>query len=582
MKRGSTNLSGILAIDKPAGITSHDVVDAVRKVTGERRVGHAGTLDPMATGLMFVCVGPATRLNAFLTGHDKEYIARIVFGAATDTDDREGRIVTSYTNKPAGEGLDALKDVSPQDVLEQIKGQQLQLPPAYSAIKKNGVTAYKAAREGKELELEPREISIHAADLLETGFEQVDLDDGNGGRFKAMLPYWDVVFYVSKGTYIRSIARDLGQRLGCGAHLGALRRTAISGFYVEDAIELADLGKSVELPFADPARCLGLPRLELNDIQAKDISCGKSLTIVSGSAPEGSLISCIHDCKLLSVCEVQQERLKPQVVLPIGAEGVVPLRLAWGDPVPKGWRPKPCVVVIGVFDGLHLGHRALITAACRKARELETGLKVLTFRRDPDEFFLPRAEGRPFPERFKLATNAERIGWLRAMVESMEDLDTCVIDMPVDETSLAQTAEDFLEYLNAFLAPSAIFVGEGFRFGAKAAGTTDLLQQWCAERGVELCVQPLFELGGQPVSSTRIRDLLKEGDLDAALQLRAGVAHKIAGRVVHGRGEGTGMGFATANLELKGVACGVMLPAEGVYACWAKIEGIDNIDPSCL
>ena len=122
MKRGGSGLCGILAVDKPKGISSHDVVNAVRRVTGERRVGHAGTLDPMATGLMLVCVGAATRLSAYLTGHDKRYTARIVFGAATDTDDAEGRITTAYTKTAPGEGLAGLAGISSQELLDGIEG----------------------------------------------------------------------------------------------------------------------------------------------------------------------------------------------------------------------------------------------------------------------------------------------------------------------------------------------------------------------------------------------------------------------------------------------------------------------------
>ena len=146
MKRGASGLCGVLAIDKPQGVTSHDVVNVVRRLTGEKRVGHAGTLDPMATGLMLVCVGAATRLSAYLTGHGKSYTARIVFGAATDTDDADGRIVRALSASDLGEALSKLEQLDPQEVLNGILGTSLQLPPAYSAIKKNGVTAYKAAR----------------------------------------------------------------------------------------------------------------------------------------------------------------------------------------------------------------------------------------------------------------------------------------------------------------------------------------------------------------------------------------------------------------------------------------------------
>ena len=247
MKRQTTEHCGILALDKPAGITSHDLVDIVRRATGERRVGHAGTLDPLATGLILICVGSATRLCNYLIEHDKRYKARIVFGTATDTDDAQGRIVTAYSNKAPGSGLQVLDVCSPQSVLDDILGESMQLPPAYSAIKKNGVVAYKAAREGKNLDLQARPVCIKQATLLDSGVTKVDLDDSCGGRFEAELPYWDVNLLVSKGTYIRSIARDLGQSLGCGAHIGALRRLECCCCSVDDAISVQELARIAAL-----------------------------------------------------------------------------------------------------------------------------------------------------------------------------------------------------------------------------------------------------------------------------------------------------------------------------------------------
>ena len=155
-RRGASGLCGVLALDKPYGMTSHDVVNRVRQITGERRVGHAGTLDPAATGLMLVGVGADTRLSEYLTGHDKGYDARIVFGVATDTDDAQGRTLASASD---GELADIMRSVDAQAILDEFTGELEQLPPAYSAIKKNGVVAYKAAREGTCLELEARHVT---------------------------------------------------------------------------------------------------------------------------------------------------------------------------------------------------------------------------------------------------------------------------------------------------------------------------------------------------------------------------------------------------------------------------------------
>lgn len=589
MKRGTTGLCGVLAIDKPKGVSSHDVVNAVRRLTKERRVGHAGTLDPMATGVLMVCVGAAARLSSYLTGHDKSYEARIVFCAATDTDDAEGRIVTAYTKTKPGEGLSTLAGIDPQELLDSMLGEQLQLPPAYSAIKKNGVTAYKAAREGKALELEPRKVTIYSADFVGMGFEDVDLDDGQGGRFRATLPYWDVALKVSKGTYIRSIARDLGQRLGCGAHLSALRRTTSGETGVQSCVTLEQLAGLLEngepYPWIDPVAALGLPGQRLDAEQVKAVGNGRSFK-VPGNAHDG-LQACHDGERLWAICSAEGDLFSPEVVFPNGVAGV-----SGSDegPSPEEWQwgctwhgeKLDCVVAMGVFDGLHIGHRALLADAYKKAGELGACLAILTFHRDPDELFLPKSDN---PGGFKLTTNPERIAFLKGVAPELaascisEGLTTGshppvkVFEIPVTKEALAQPADEFLTYVGSCLKVRAFFVGEGFRFGAKAAGTTETLAVWCEGNGALFCEHGLLMDDGKPVSSTRIRTMLEEeGDAQEACRLRAGRMHRIAGRVVHGRGEGTGMGFATANLELKDVNGGVLLPKEGVYAGFAALR----------
>lgn len=321
MKRGQSGLSGILAVDKPAGMTSHDVVDRVRRMTGERRVGHAGTLDPMATGLMFVCVGAATRLSQYLMGHDKSYCARIVFGLQTDTDDKEGRVLNGRDAQGALEAVEGIAALDAAQVVAGMVGNQMQLPPAYSAIKKNGVVAYKAARESTELELEARPVTVHEAQFLACGTEAVCVADGQGGTVEATLPYWDVAFTVSKGTYIRALARDLGIRLGCGAHLGALRRTSVAGVSVASARTLDEWAQAFEqhepIPWLDPVQALGLERVELDAQQAKDVSNGRKM----GRQGVSDLICCVREGKLFALYENAGDICKPAVVLPGGVAG---------------------------------------------------------------------------------------------------------------------------------------------------------------------------------------------------------------------------------------------------------------------
>jgi tRNA pseudouridine55 synthase len=206
---------GLLLVDKQSGITSHDVVDLFRRATGMRKAGHTGTLDPMATGLLALCIGRATRLQAFLTGMEKSYEGAIQFGWATATYDAEG--------EPAGEPLPV--DVSHIDwepALQQFRGTVEQMPPAYSAKKIEGRRAYAIARAGEEPQLKAREVTFHEVSI--TGVE------GSVVRF---------AIRCSAGTYVRSFAHDLGQKVGIPAHLKELRRTAIGELSVEQAIASA-------------------------------------------------------------------------------------------------------------------------------------------------------------------------------------------------------------------------------------------------------------------------------------------------------------------------------------------------------
>jgi tRNA pseudouridine55 synthase len=239
-KRGATDLSGIIAIDKPAGMTSHDVVASLRRITGEGRIGHAGTLDPAATGLLLVCIGPAARLSDLIMAKEKTYSARVTFGFATDTDDEQGAVTQTAAIPPSVSDSEFAKAT-----LDAFLGEQQQIPPHFSAIKKNGVKAYQVARKGEVPALEPRNIVVYELRLLETGKD-----------------YWDVEATVSKGTYIRSLARDIGEAVGSKAHLGSLRRTRSGNVSVEQAHSLAELEtiskEGLSSLFLDPIKDLGI------------------------------------------------------------------------------------------------------------------------------------------------------------------------------------------------------------------------------------------------------------------------------------------------------------------------------------
>lgn len=211
-------VSGVLVVDKPIGLTSHDVVQIIRRGTGIRRAGHTGTLDPRASGVLVVLVGPAVRLSEYVSASDKRYQATIRLGSSTDTYDADGVVTKSIVS------VDSITEDRFTEVLEQFIGEIEQVPPPYSAVKVKGKKAYEMAREGEEVDLSPRKINVYSLEVLEWAPPEVVID-----------------VYCSSGTYVRSLANDLGNALGCGAHLVGLRRTKSGRFTLRDAVPLRRL-----------------------------------------------------------------------------------------------------------------------------------------------------------------------------------------------------------------------------------------------------------------------------------------------------------------------------------------------------
>ncbi len=211
-------ISGILVVDKPVGMTSHDVVQAVRNGTGIRRAGHTGTLDPRASGVLVILIGPAVRLSEYVSASDKRYQAIIRLGAATDTYDAEGKFTRSSTTP-----IDITEDQFETE-LKKFVGEIQQVPPPYSAVKVKGRKAYEMARNGEEVDLEPRLIQVYHLEVLEWAPPEVVVD-----------------VHCSSGTYVRSLANDLGDALGYGAYLVGLRRTKSGRFSLRDAVPLRKL-----------------------------------------------------------------------------------------------------------------------------------------------------------------------------------------------------------------------------------------------------------------------------------------------------------------------------------------------------
>jgi tRNA pseudouridine55 synthase len=276
-------------VDKPVGPTSHDIVTAVRRAAGTRRVGHAGTLDPFASGLLAVLVGRATRLMPFLVGLPKTYTGTIRLGVVTDTDDGEGAVVREDP---------AWRDVTASALaagMAGLTGTLQQQPPTYSAKKVAGTPAYRRARRGQTVSLAVQKVEVRR--FVCTG------RDGPDVHFVAD---------VSSGTYIRALARDLGEKLGCGAHLAALRRTAIGSFAADDAVPVTAL--EPPLPLRPPRDAVPhLPTRALTPDEAAGVRHGRTVALADGS-PTGPTALLDGD-RLLAVALPQDDQLRPRVVL---------------------------------------------------------------------------------------------------------------------------------------------------------------------------------------------------------------------------------------------------------------------------
>lgn len=290
---------GLVVVDKPAGLTSHDVVARVRRLAGTRRVGHAGTLDPMATGVLVLGVDRATRLLTYLVGADKDYVATARLGVATTTDDAEGEVTAVADASGVAPGALA-------DAVAALTGEIDQVPSSVSAIKVDGRRAYARVRAGEEVELPARRVVVHR--LAVTGTRPAEHDG---------VPVLDVDLAVtcSSGTYVRALARDLGRALGVGGHLTALRRTRVGGYGLDVARTLEDLTEAFTvLPVADAARAAFDVR-ELTTDEARELSYGRPVAPSGRGSADAPVAAFAPDGTLVALLADERGRARPLLVL---------------------------------------------------------------------------------------------------------------------------------------------------------------------------------------------------------------------------------------------------------------------------
>ena len=300
-----TKVSGLLLIDKPEGWTSHDVVAKTRNLASTRRVGHAGTLDPMATGLLVLGLNNATKLLTFLVGESKTYVTTIRLGASTITDDRE----SEYVELASASALALVDEAAIRSALSKLTGEIMQVPSSVSAIKVNGERAYAKVRGGDEVKLAARPVTVSRFEILSAPRPVKDGDHE--------FVDFDAIIDCSSGTYIRALARDLGVALQVGGHLTALRRTRVGAYNVASATELSSVNPQ-DLPIlnsADAARTQFAIR-ELSATEVIDLRHGKRVSIGEIQSPERSQVIAgfSPDGNLVAMLEISGKQLKSAVV----------------------------------------------------------------------------------------------------------------------------------------------------------------------------------------------------------------------------------------------------------------------------
>ena len=306
-------MDGLLVVDKPADLTSHDVVARVRHILHERRIGHTGTLDPFATGVLVLLLGKATRLAQFLSGADKEYDAIIRLGYSTDTGDRTGtRIDGPMTTGPEPFGEEQI-----ETALASLRGWIDQVPPMYSAKKRGGRKLYELARQGETIEREPVRVCIHEFAAIKTDGQLIKDNLDGTFDFRAHV-------VCSSGTYVRTLAEDFGRRLSVGAHLAELRRTRVADFDVENAITLDDLKTSFaeeslgSLLVPSGAALSKLPFVHLSAQDVRNVSHGREVKVEGSDWVDGQNVKmCDAQERLIAIGRYQAaaQTLHPHVVL---------------------------------------------------------------------------------------------------------------------------------------------------------------------------------------------------------------------------------------------------------------------------
>lgn len=515
-------VDGFINFNKEKGRSSQSAVAAIKRLLHVKS-GHCGTLDPEATGVLPICLGKATRLSDLVMGQKKTYLGTVCFGIATDSYDAAGA-------KTAVADAGMLSREQVEQALSSFIGEIEQVPPMVSAIKKDGQPLYKRARAGEKLDLPARKVNIYAIRLQ-------SFTNGNPA-------YAQIEVECGQGTYIRSIAYDLGQKLGLPAHLCSLQRSSTGVFHLADSYTLAELQQLVEqgdMSFIRPMNEVidFLPAVSAPARRLSWISHGHDLDY-SGELSEQSLVRVLDDKEQLIALGKVTNNGKAKT---INMEKVLI----------DAYDNIACAV--GNFDGLHLGHRALFERLAALKRQQGTKSEILTFSPHP----LTLIKGEP-PEllsgdSLKTALLVEYFG-----------IDK-VVNLEFNQQVMNSSPQEFVDdIIVSRLRANHLIVGYNFSFAKEGKGDAALLAELCAKRGITVQIVPKIDSKLGTLSASNIRCYLKKGEMQTVNEM-LGYWFVMEGEVVYGNQLGHQFGYPTANFCPDKQQA---VPATGVYA--ARIE----------
>ncbi len=514
-------MQGLILLDKTKDITSFGAVARIKHLCGEKRVGHTGTLDPLATGVLPVLIGKATALSGYMLDADKRYIATVKLGVTTDTEDITGEVIEEREVSVTQDRL--------EKTLQKFVGKLMQRPPMYSALKKDGIPMYERARRGEKIDIPEREITVHSLKVLES------LSADNTFSFEAS---------VSKGTYIRSLIRDIGEELGCGATMTELRRTETASIDISKCVSLDRLNfQNIKDYIINEENAVSYMREAfVSGAQAERFTNGGTLSLDRLKiAPNhnGELLRVKFKDKFLGIgrVDLDSKELKVECVI--------------------NYPKLSNAIALGTFDGVHSAHKKVLDLP-EKYKKI-----AVCFSLPPKTYFGNEA---------RLLTDEQT---KKAMLKNAGMDEVCSLEF---SDFRDKTPMEFLLFLKEKFSPKVISCGYNYRFGKDAAGDIKLLEAFCKENEIKLICEKKVERGGKTVSSTAIRELLANGKIKEANSM-LGYKFSFTAEVIGGDKRGRTLGFPTVNQrypeELARLKNGVYKTR--VVVKGEEYEGITNI-----